>query len=873
MRRQSSMTNYFKSQATPIPSPMSTKKRSLSLKRTPGSSPAGKSPKTPTLPPPAPKMPLTTSSPDVEVKKDDEIITLSSDSESEVTPAKKRNVGSISVRSIDSLRDSTPACTGKQQPIAESRTSTGVSNSSVEIMEYDMSPGPLLGQSPRTPSSRGSSTKEFYSPNKKRVVKMKSPVKRNLARQFGENSSPNSKIGNKEFSQNFDRDDKTGFLLSIIAKYLKSETLKPLLDESSQLLLENCMEVTKPGMRLMCRLYWRQPGWFRAEELGQIAMEKKKDGDKEVMSSPDLINMLTSLKSFGLITQAGSDGEPNLQFDEYVKLLKRPEILEIAKGLKLKIQSKQDAAEALRTFSKSTQPITNFFCRNKVNNNSNRVLDIFKSKIGNCYKMSDLARTTFHNLYVLMYLGIDYATIRDKKLELMLINEKINRETFPIDKDMVVDDASVVFQNRAEFDRYLQAHVVYEKYLEETDLNKKCELVKEAHKLFKGIADEDMSRYKSLPTWLRRFTPPNIYVKILESGVQELKKQKTEEYYKIAVEMLDTLIGQIDFRQHKKANWYAEKALILHSHLNSSEQAAIMLLEGFESEEMTEEMKDAMRPRALKIANQQNILLEESLREQLRSHADKESILERTLSGDHIHKQPMDNYNQKGKLKFELHTKEGRSTLTCEEYCIAHYINNGQYTDGEHWEGRIASTIFFLLFWDIIYTKPRDVTGIFLSYYQRYPLDMFSNSFYLNRKTVIEERLLFIQECTEAMMLAIMKSNWDQRPESEISEVQRSMGWETVRDVTSCLHARGVLALCRRLATNYGYAKSGFPDLTLWNVHTKKIKFVEVKTDADKPSIKQLQWLQYLLENGVDAGFCYVGVNTTRSRARPTNSQ
>lgn len=67
--------------------------------------------------------------------------------------------------------------------------------------------------------------------------------------------------------------------------------------------------------------------------------------------------------------------------------------------------------------------------------------------------MSDLARTTFHNLYVLMYLGIDYSTIRDKKLELMLINEKISRETFPVDKEMVVDDASVVFKDSEEFDR------------------------------------------------------------------------------------------------------------------------------------------------------------------------------------------------------------------------------------------------------------------------------------------------------------------------------------------------------------------------------------------------------------------------------------
>ena len=67
--------------------------------------------------------------------------------------------------------------------------------------------------------------------------------------------------------------------------------------------------------------------------------------------------------------------------------------------------------------------------------------------------MSDLARTTFHNLYVLMYLGIDYNIIREKKLEFTLLHEKINRETFPIDKAMEVDDASVVFKDKEEFYR------------------------------------------------------------------------------------------------------------------------------------------------------------------------------------------------------------------------------------------------------------------------------------------------------------------------------------------------------------------------------------------------------------------------------------
>lgn len=53
-----------------------------------------------------------------------------------------------------------------------------------------------------------------------------------------------------------------------------------------------------------------------------------------------------------------------------------------------------------------------------------------------------------------MYLGIDYSIIRDRQLELVLVYDKIQRDPYPVDKNMAVDDASCVFQDKEEFDRY-----------------------------------------------------------------------------------------------------------------------------------------------------------------------------------------------------------------------------------------------------------------------------------------------------------------------------------------------------------------------------------------------------------------------------------
>ncbi|XP_022816491.1 fanconi-associated nuclease 1 homolog [Spodoptera litura] len=785
MSQQTRLTCYFKSKALPVQSNRCVsykmnKKRSLSMKKP--SSPSTSSTQ-------ICESPRTPMKKEVTVKQEENTITLSSDSEEEGTPVKKPFKG-ISVRSIESLTaGATPAFNLKSPN--SSFVDPDASDSSPTAFVYNLSPGAVLGPPPTTPKSAspGSSSK-YFSPTKKRCYKTKSPAKRNLANQFGEKAFTPSPPDNFLY-QTDQLDDKTSFLMTIIDKYLNSDTLRPFLAEESQILLEKCTIVANPGKDLICRLYWRKPIWYRLDSLAEIVNNKK----EVKISSPDMLNLLSSMETYGFLTAAGTEGDSKLEFDDYMQLLKRPELLQIAKELKLKIQNKQDAIGALRNYCK-LKPISNFLIRkgNSVNDNSHRVLAILKSKTGRCYKMSQLAQDTFYKLYVLMYLGMDYSIIRDRQLELVLLYDKIKREMYPVDKDMVVDDASCVFQDKEQFDRYIEAHMLYESYLEKPSEEKHL-IIKQAHALYKGLGEELMQR-----------------------------------------------------------------------------GAANTLLEGLNSENMFENMKDALRPRALKLANQQNIDLKETLRNELQKHGEKQTVIENRLPGDHIHKQPIDNHNQRGKLKFEVHCAEGRGIVTAEEYCIAHYVNNGGYSKGEHLEGRIVSTIYTALFWDIIYCKPRGLPGIFINHYQRYPLDMFSTNFYINRKTQIDERLTFIQECTDQQLVDFLKNQWDARPETVISDMLRSIGWENICEVVLCLRPRGVADICRRLVLDYGYCRSGFPDLTLWNISTRKIKFVEVKTDADKPSVKQLQWLQYLIDHGIDAGFCYVGVNTTRSRARPSAS-
>ncbi|XP_073953597.1 fanconi-associated nuclease 1-like isoform X2 [Choristoneura fumiferana] len=741
------------------------------------------------------------------------------------------------------------------------------SNDSDKTVIYSVSPQTPKKTPQKTPSisstakiSSGSKDR-FFSPSKKRSVKKRTPTKirRNLAKELTGNAGHTEDL---EDVPGFDKacqglDDKTIFFLQIVDRYLNDNSLKPLLDESAQELLRSYMLVVHPGMKLVCRLFWRKEGWYRRKQISEIVSE-----DKEPLDDPSLDEMVESLVRSNWLKL----GCNNMTFEELAVILKAEEVKLICKDLKLKVHSKQDAIEALSSFSRRTSNISSFFTPGKASDNSHRVLKIMRAKAGSCYKLSDFARSTLNKLYVLMYLGMDYTMIREKKLELALIHDKINRESYPVDRDMKLDNASAVFENKDEFERYMVAHTINEEFLSETSSVAKSDLVKRVFIAFKAIASEEMSRYKALPTWLRRFTPAYLYIRILDSGVQELKKEKTAENYELALDILTRLIFQTAFRQHKKAGWYAEKALILHSLLHRCDEAAEVLLEGFKSN-LSEEEKDLMRRRAVKIARQKTNKISEHLKTQLLEHANKDNILEKNLDADHVYKQPMEN-TSKGKSRFETKTSEGRIIQCVEEFAITHYISTGKFTHGEHWEGRIITTIFFLLFWDIIYSKPRGVRGIFLSHFQVYPLDLFSESFYVNRQTIIDDRLSLIEESSEMEVLKMMEDVWNKRPEHELSGINRSISWCALRGVAGCAGARALAALCRRLARDYRYAHSGFPDVTLWNVHNKEIKFVEVKSDNDHSSMKQIQWMNYLREHGIDTGFCYVGTDTTRQRCR-----
>lgn len=88
---------------------------------------------------------------------------------------------------------------------------------------------------------------------------------------------------------------------------------------------------------------------------------------------------------------------------------------------------------------------------------------------------------------------------------------------------------------------------------------------------------------------------------------------------------------------------------------------------------------------------------------------------------------------QKGK---SIWKGEGEEVVNVETYALQHYERLGY--KGYHCEGRIVTTLFGLLFWDIIFAP---VPGAFETPYQTAPLDIFEDTFYYAREDLIEKRL------------------------------------------------------------------------------------------------------------------------------------
>jgi Fanconi-associated nuclease 1 len=102
---------------------------------------------------------------------------------------------------------------------------------------------------------------------------------------------------------------------------------------------------------------------------------------------------------------------------------------------------------------------------------------------------------------------------------------------------------------------------------------------------------------------------------------------------------------------------------------------------------------------------------------------------------------------------------ELREQCTVEQLALAHYVEQHGF-EGVHNEGSWLRQLFTLLMWDILFA---DVNDVFQTPYQRQPLDLESEYFYVARREAIDARLTAVRamSCTE--LCQQLETQWNEQ--------------------------------------------------------------------------------------------------------------
>lgn len=162
-----------------------------------------------------------------------------------------------------------------------------------------------------------------------------------------------------------------------------------------------------------------------------------------------------------------------------------------------------------------------------------------------------------------------------------------------------------------------------------------------------------------------------------------------------------------------------------------------------------------------------------------------------------------------------------------------------------HSENLVWSQLFGLLFWDLLFESGAPIHNEF----ERKPWGLDSGKFFATHRDRIEERLASLADRDSSV--ALIDATWKKHegtPNALVPWIPGTL--EIVILLVKTAPAAGLAQMLRLLAENHRAHRSGFPDLI---VHGPDgLRFIEVKTEGDRISRKQLTRLEQLRRNGFE---------------------
>ncbi|NWR97569.1 FAN1 nuclease, partial [Motacilla alba] len=631
--------------------------------------------------------------------------------------------------------------------------------------------------------------------------------------------------------------------LVVLRTVLQNEDDVRLFNEQDLNIITKFYKLSVGGQKLYVRLFQRKLNWLKVNkiEYGEISV--------------DLSPIIEELAEARFL-QTESELE---DLSEGLDLLSAPELKTLAKIFHLPNPNgqKQQLVDDFLKLSKQRS----IFSRSQAGIGT-VILKRVKDLAGKCVRVCRGARAVFSRILLLFSLPEsleeEEAGSAGQGLLSTVLRANMGQMVFP---SYTVNRKTQVFQDREDLIRYATA-VHLSNDVASAMVNGNWEEANNLYLCAKETWSElknhpSLSYHRILPDYLRRFTVGWVYTRILSQGVEILQRLHK---YKEAVQQLQSLLAQDVYCTDSRGRWWDRLALNLHQHLKNTKKAIGCIRRGLADPAVRTGHRLSLCQRALRIRGSPSCRQLQGLLQDL-PVLTVQDVAHVTISGKMC---PQTGMGKSVFLMEDICDGEGGqdcsvSTVMCsvEELALTHYRRNG-FDQGIHGEGSTFITLYGILMWDIIFMD--DIPDVFRNSYQTSPLDLYTDSFYENRRAVIEARLQQLHTASSDTLAELVADVWTTHEGEAAALVNwgRFISLQQVQSLVSCLGGTFLSGVFRRLSRDLRHCRGGLPDLLVWRSHSQHFKLVEVKGPNDRLSPKQMLWLSELHKLGAAVEVCHV---------------
>uniref|UniRef100_A0A8C0G8M8 Fanconi-associated nuclease n=1 Tax=Chelonoidis abingdonii TaxID=106734 RepID=A0A8C0G8M8_CHEAB len=673
-------------------------------------------------------------------------------------------------------------------------------------------------------------------------VDFQSPASDILDKISGAFGSASDSFGHPYYLQNF---------LMVLQVVLENHDDLRLFDEQDTSTITKFYQLSAGGQKLYVRLFQRKLNWIKINKIEYAEI------------SADLLPVIGELVEAGFLQT-----ESELQdLSEGLDLLSAPELKTLAKTFHLKNPNgqKQQLVEDFLRLAKQRS----IFSSNQSGIGA-VILKRAKDLSGKSVRVCKGPRAVFSRVLLLFSLtdsmeDEEAASGGQGQLStLLMVN--MGRTVFP---SYTVNRKTAIFQDREDLIRYATAaHLSNDVATAMANGNwtEAKYLYMCAKETWHELKNHPSLRcHRDLPEYLRHFTVGWMYTRILSRGVEILQRL---HMYEEAVEELQHLLSQEVYCTDSRGRWWDRLALNLHQHLKRNEQVIECIRKGLSDPFVRTGHRLSLYQRALRLKDSPSCKKFRSLFQGL-PVITLEDVTHVTIKGKMC---PQTGVGKSVFLVEDVDDQEkgedfALSTIMCsvEELALTHYRQNG-FDQGIHGEGSTFSTLYSLLMWDIIFMD--GIPDVFRNSYQPFPLDLYTDSFYENRKDAIESRLQLLHAASSETLNEMIANVWNaqQGKAAVLVSWDRFTSLQQAQSLVACFGGPFLSGVCRRLSKDLRHCRGGLPDLVVWSTQEHRFKLVEVKGPNDRLSHKQMIWLDELKKLGAAVEVCHVAAVGAKSK-------